>query len=48
MQTKFLDYIKSLVSILILVYSINLKTMITTPINTGIDTLKMPESLEQN
>ena len=46
MQTKFLDYIKSLFSILILVYSINLKAMITTPINTGIDTLKMPESLE--
>lgn len=46
MQTKYLDCIKSLVSILIFVYSINLKAMITTPINTGIDTLKMSESLE--
>ena len=46
MQTKFLDYIKSLVSILIFTYSINLKAMITTPVNTGIDNLKMSESLE--
>ena len=46
MQTKFLDYIKSLVSILTFVFSVNLKAMITTPVNSGVDTLKMSESLE--